>query len=187
MPNWCSNRIVITGPEEEVERLIEVVKGEESSFDFHRILPRPEILELDRPSEKEKEAAIEQTGFSGWYHWSVHNWGTKWNACDPKFEVEVESAVQKLARAVTKEGPQAIVRYDFDTAWSPSSPVIAKLSEMFPAVKIQHSYIEEGCFFSGLNHYERGMCTEENLLQDDIYSLSDWHEGFRPEPEEDEE
>ncbi len=57
-----------------------------------------------------------------WYSWSCENWGTKWNACETSIE-----------------GPTVY----FDTAWAPPVPVILKLSEMYPDVKIKHVYSEE--------------------------------------------
>ena len=61
-------------------------------------------------------------GYTDWYGWSVANWGTKWNAMD--------SSVSE----------NKIV---FDTAWSPASPVIAKLAGKFPDMTITHVWSDE--------------------------------------------
>ncbi len=58
----------------------------------------------------------------GWYNWNCENWGTKWNAYDCK---QIDGGVQ------------------FDTAWSAPRPVIEKLSQMFPDVKIEHLWADE--------------------------------------------
>jgi hypothetical protein len=45
MPNWCSNSVQVEGPADEVKRFKEFVAGDNGSFDFNRILPRPEIYD----------------------------------------------------------------------------------------------------------------------------------------------
>lgn len=43
MPNWCVNQVDINGNEQEIVRLIELVKGEEDGFDFANIVPPPDV------------------------------------------------------------------------------------------------------------------------------------------------
>ena len=64
MPNWCSNRAVITGP----APVIDEIKLELSQ-------DNPELLDWMVP----------QPNFAGdqdWYMWNVNNWGTKWDIND---------------------------------------------------------------------------------------------------------
>ena len=42
MPNWCVNQLDINGSEQEIVRLIELVKGDEDGFDFSKIVPIPD-------------------------------------------------------------------------------------------------------------------------------------------------
>ena len=58
-----------------------------------------------------------------WYEWSIREWGTKWNSYD-----------------FGEAGDNEI---SFNTAWSRPEPVIKKLSEMFPEIKIMHSWADE--------------------------------------------
>ena len=67
--------------------------------------------------------------------WCNENWGTKWNSCDTK---------------VHNDG------FTFMTAWSPCSPVIRKLAEMFPDARFEYEYDETGCAFCGHQIYEGG-------------------------------
>lgn len=65
---------------------------------------------------------LEKHGHQDWYSWSIANWGTKWNAY-----------------SVSDDGETIT----FDTAWSTPLPVIQKLSEMFPDVKITLKFADE--------------------------------------------
>jgi len=42
MPNWCVNQVDISGDEAEIVRLIALVKGSDSDFDFAKIVPPPD-------------------------------------------------------------------------------------------------------------------------------------------------
>lgn len=44
MPNDCGNRLKITGPKEAVERFVDTVQTNDSTFDFNEVLPMPEQL-----------------------------------------------------------------------------------------------------------------------------------------------
>jgi hypothetical protein len=64
VPNWCSNRAVITGP----SPVIDEIKQKLAQDD-------PELLAWMVP----------QPHFEGdqdWYMWNVNNWGTKWDISD---------------------------------------------------------------------------------------------------------
>lgn len=73
------------------------------------------------------KAAVEnklQYDATDWYDWSCSNWGTKWNAYG--FECGEEDN-----------------RLVFDTAWSPPTPVIKRLSELYPEVRLEHAWADE--------------------------------------------
>lgn len=65
----------------------------------------------------------EKYGFDNWYDWRNAHWGTKWNACESNYDEECESV-------------------HFDTAWSIPYPVIAKIADENPDVKLD-GYSEE--------------------------------------------
>ena len=65
----------------------------------------------------------EKYGAATWYGWSIRNWGTKWNA-----------------------GETVILDCDtiqFDTAWSNPAPIVQKLGELYPALRIEHWWADE--------------------------------------------
>lgn len=85
---------------------------------------------------------IQNYGHATWYDWCSANWNTKWNAYDNEIE-----------------GPDCI---KFSTAWANPEPVIRKLAEMYPEVKIEHWWADEdtGCN-TGYRIFEGGKETEE--------------------------
>lgn len=88
---------------------------------------------MNDASEPEKDKAYadgrqyvsnyEKYGAATWYGWSIRNWGTKWNA-----------------------GKTVILDRDtiqFDTAWSNPAPIVQKLGELYPALRIEHWWADE--------------------------------------------
>ena len=181
MPNYVTNILTINESEERVKEFLNAVKGEKSSFDFNKIIPMPEELDidsgssgesgmrfllgnksaLDRYGENMREKAIRLGakylvnialyGAKDWYDWRRVNWGTKWNACD-----------------IDVDGNQ--IR--FDTAWSAPEPVYRKIAEMFPDYNIEIVYADEDCGYNaGRFLIEDGECTlyEEEGGSDEAY------------------
>lgn len=70
-------------------------------------------------------------GYATWYEWSINNWGTKWNACDP---------------TVTTQKHE--VNFSFDTAWSYPEPIIVALSKKFPNAVFEIYAEEESMAFA---------------------------------------
>ena len=72
MPNWCSNRATITGPEPLIDEIKRKLTQDE-----------PELLAWMVP----------QPTFEGdqdWYMWNVNNWGTKWDITDVYIDDDAE-------------------------------------------------------------------------------------------------
>jgi hypothetical protein len=75
MPNWCSNKLEISG---DVEAFKTWLNGE--PFTFSKIKPTPE--------EAMKKNAFDD---GGWYNWRVENWGTKWDLEDVMINFDDEA------------------------------------------------------------------------------------------------
>lgn len=101
MPNYITNKLTILGEQEEILRLVDFVKSEQSIFDFNRIIPKPKEI-----SKSEDSSLI--------CEWNTKNWGTKWHAM--RFS-QSWSFDQRT--------------FHFETAWSPPLPIIKRLSELF--------------------------------------------------------
>ena len=88
MPNWCYNKLTITGPEADVRSFKEKAAGpcpwlkpdetEVEVLNFHSLVPVPdEVL----------QAGYEAAG----YDWERENWGCKWGADEPQILDEGET------------------------------------------------------------------------------------------------
>ena len=87
---------------------------------------------------------LEKYGCTDWYEWRLQNWGTKWNSCNT-FLCDDKKTIY------------------FDTAWSPSVPLVKKFAEKYPQLRITHDYAEEQiAFFCGKNEYQNGEVTCRN-------------------------
>jgi hypothetical protein len=133
MPNHCVSTLYITGKPKQLNKLMKQVQITESEateahpaspFSFHKIIPMPVDEERN------------------WYNWSINNWGTKWDMCDPY---------------ITDDWEQGSVHINFWTAWSPVHYVLLQLSKDNPKVKMTYKYYDEGGAFYGTYTYANGQ------------------------------
>lgn len=153
MPNHFENDLYIDGPKEKVSELLAFIGADktEPEFDFSAVIPYPQEYaqrDLDarnmNADEFEAKYGSHHDGFnSGGYEWRIENWGTRWGAYD----------VQRRDR----KGPCI----SFQTAWSPSIPIIAALHKRFPEVCLSLEYFECRGAFSGGVTYERAEYAED--------------------------
>lgn len=177
MPNHCENRLTLLGSESEVARCLEFIKGEplkdfdnspiDVLFDCGKVIPYPDNY---RKMDEEDEI-YHGAGFNaGGYQWCITNWGTKWGAYDTYL--------------VDRTPELAVI--EFNSAWSPPSPVVSKLAEFFPNLSITLEYEEPGCDFSGREEYADGALNYQVQGDFDEYPISD-HSWMHEDEEEEEE
>ena len=165
MPNWCDNTVSITGPEEVIKRLEEFVgrplvahdeKIDEPVFALANI--KPSTPDLDP-----KYALFPTSGQDDWWHNNVNSWGTKWDV---------------FGEGVHKSRDEGSVGYSFQSAWSPPTPVIERLAEIFPEVEIEFKYMETGCDFWGVETYENGELKSEEggSINHKAYEIMEYEE-----------
>lgn len=76
MPNWVYNALTIPVKDsQDAETVMARFAGENTSFSFMQIVPRPESEEAN------------------WYDWNLKNWGCKWDASDAAAEETAESTI----------------------------------------------------------------------------------------------
>jgi hypothetical protein len=194
MPNYVRTRLSFEGKEERIKELFNLVRTETVNeddtilFDFNKIIPMPSALDIlscsvgeqaaeyllykcgyrtskDRSIErmemlKEKSPEefdeaiklgkqylrnVADYGCATWYEWHIRNWGTKW----PAGEIVVnENSVE------------------FDTAWSFPTPIVLRLSELFPDINISYLYADEDCGYNtGRGKFVAGKCETEEYPQ----------------------
>src|SRR5690606_36773209 len=87
--------------------------------DFENVIPAPDDPEYrDGPLLE-----VAKESFKWWYRWNINIWGRKWNSF----------ACQRYALYV----------FIFETAWSPVSKIIARISKDFPDVRIKYTWADE--------------------------------------------
>ena len=124
--------------------------GDEINLKRVKILKAME-KEVTKSEIEEGEKALlneKMYGHKDWYNWSVDNWGTKWDACD----------------SVTNNDTENELHLGFDTAWSPPTPWLQKVTEKYKLLKFTLEYTEEGMGFEGKTFARNGEM-EDNCMQ----------------------
>lgn len=143
MPNWCTNRVHISGNEEIVQDFISFVKGtgEDGTFSFNAIIPTPQELidtEASFGSEEHQEkhaANKEKYGYAHWYDYQCDKWGTKWDVNDPDHFYDGGDYAE----------------WEFLTAWGPPEGIYNTLSTKYhnQDLSISWFYDEPGMQIAG--------------------------------------
>lgn len=149
MPNWCQNKLTVTGPKAMLDKFIadavdhrNVKNGDEpTELSLDKLYPTPTDNEIKNskkalPKNATKEQKLLAALFAGstpdWYTWRVTNWGTKWDV---------------TAQVINHE-PKKIV-YEFDSAWAPPIEAFKKISNDYPDLKFALNYREDGMGYRG--------------------------------------
>lgn len=174
MPNWCYNRMNVTGDRDSLVKLTEAITRqydpslaettmgvEQVDYDLSVLFPIPDELritamffstETDDPEYQELlkkyEANKEKYGYTTWYDWAIENWGTKWS---PRIE---EWTINDYSNG------SEIYAY-YETAWSPADGLIREVSKQFPTLLFTVSSDEEGRSFSCVMAFSKGEMVAE--------------------------
>ena len=109
MPNWTANNVLFVGERDRLETLKDMLKSKDNDFDFNNIVPMPKNIYRGSLGTVEEE----KYGKNNWYHWSIDNWGTKWNSVD-----------------TTVEENGSTLSYNFMTAWDCPREIVNALMRM---------------------------------------------------------
>jgi hypothetical protein len=178
MPNHVTNRLTITGTKEQVDAFEaafitpEPSDTEPCAWTFNHFTPMPPILRRvvetsgpvqvyeevaggpfgQRLATAEEIAEITATGYSGWYTWSVANWGTKWDAYSKSWERVSDTEALLI----------------FDTAWSTPDPVFAAMAvhNIIAPLHITIDAFDEGWNFAIEGEIQDGAYEGENVEAD---------------------
>ena len=179
MPNWCWNNLSVSGDEIQLREFVEkstINIEENDEFSFNGTYPMPKTLRITAGThlsfiEKIKRYInIKLYGHDNWYNWSIANWGTKWDACEPHID----------------NNDINFFSVSFDTAWGPPIEWINNIMQDFPDLCFELEYDEPGMCFGGLlqaqykvtwedAHWETNSasdCCEGEVEVDDDYEAT---------------
>ena len=187
MPNWCSNRLVVTGPTSTRKNFLHdcciAAAKSGSEFTFHMVLPMPKELEGTRSPRLNTADEIRKLA-------ADNNWPedvTKWhlvNALSPEDAAVLDGYKMRFgsdnwydwcnihwgtkwdAQNANINPYTSGITITFDTAWGPPVGVIHALAACYPKLKFRNTYRIEG--YSGkdvligdpseyVNHVDRFM------------------------------
>jgi hypothetical protein len=151
MPNWVYNHLTIEGSEEEIAKVKaqlgkpiqkryaedkEVTNYSNPIISFWNIIAPPDD-KLDEYFGTHGYANGEKQGQTeyNWYNFNNTKWGTKW-------DIAVRDSEQHSDTSLEEEHA-TVLRYRFNTAWSPPLPAIEELSLQYPKLEITLEYEEE--------------------------------------------
>jgi len=165
MANYCRHRLVIKGTPEEVERVVEEIRGRPGTpqelMDLNHIAPAPKSITrlqyfesldaLERAAESEtafedyrrrkaaaRSAAWVETGCENWGEWAQATWGSAGNVFDVEFSADEYGVIY------------------FSSLWSPVIPALCELSRAFPTITLGLSFAEEGGYYIGKGTIKNG-------------------------------
>jgi len=188
MPNWCANRIMISGDPARISQLASALK--EGKF-CSAVIPVPEDLHREGSStfggdqaelhEQVRQENLERHGFSNWYDFCTNRWGTKW-------EVQADEV------DLSEDGTE-LSAY-FESAWAPPLGVAEELYEQELSVTLD--YYEAGMGFVGQWRDGVDTCHQLDGLEsssvrmvigdemDDMWGISDNMAMWEEEQEQEE-
>lgn len=152
MPNHIKTELEFVGSKKDIARLYHFVqpssdirKHNRNGFSFERIVPLPRFKERYPKkwilTENDHVQPDEKKPWLNWYEARKSLWGTKWDAYDILWTDK-----RKI---------------EFSTAWHFAEPVVARLSKLFPSIKIRYKYASEDIGNNlGEGVYEGGENTE---------------------------
>lgn len=186
MPNHVTNTIRFNGSKEDVERIMAFVKSDESEFDFNKIIPMPEELNVESGSRGEDglEAYREYLRTGVQPKEITNKYGYKRTIEDETFELgkRYYDNIKKYGCTTwydwcwnnwgTKWNAYDIYVGDgeviFNTAWNAPENVIRKLSELFQNVEIEHDYADEDIGYN---------CGKLTYISGEQYDDTDFEDG----------
>ncbi len=175
MPNWCENKLNVSGNKSDIQKfkestLVKSEKGDELQFTMNLLYPTPpELLEQTAPNtwrgeetdtegklefEKKIEELKQKYGHTDWYDWRVDKWSTKWDAAD----------------TYVLDDTDEFFSIEYNTAWGPNIEWVKTIAKQFPELKFTLWFEEPGNGFCGV--YEV-TDEDEDLCEADL----EWIDG----------
>lgn len=142
MPNWCENRMSVSGSKEAVTKFVEMAKSDKDALSFVKFVPE----EWDNPDYQDASTSfceqLEPNPNFNWYRWRIDNWGVKWDCSDATVDV-------------VGGDEDTVAHFNFTTPWGAPDAFYKKIATMFPDLSFECYGYECGCdywyHFEGYN------------------------------------
>lgn len=149
MPDWCANRLTVTGDVDSMTRFVEAMRaatttGCNEAFTFSAILPPPWALSPAQLEHRRKSGENQEKmhidlcrayGATNLYDWKCLNWGVPHDAVNS-------------VRYSSDDGTRIV--YLFETQWFPPEYIIHLCAKMFPSLEFCLEYSIGGeCYENG--------------------------------------
>ena len=138
MPNWCENRIEVSGNVKVLKKFKASVKNEDTQLSLNSLVPL-------KDSDQDEN----------WDANRCDNWGTKW-------DVEASLDSSDLSNGDNYDGS---LRYGFMSAWSPPCEAFLTGSKKFKGVKFIIHYDEPGMCFKGVFICQDGKVLKDKYIE----------------------
>ena len=187
MPNWCQNRLIVTGPADELERFrLKAIGPSQNYNDFRNGAweafddIRVKAI-ISSPPELGESSDL---SFHALYPVPIEI------MCLPYDSVQAQKVTEKCgveyggvsgytwenrnwgvkwgSTSVCTYHEDDYLEYAFDTPWAPALPFFEKVAEDFPALEFTLKYSEPGMGFEGEAIYDEGQ-----LVSDDCWDLEE--------------
>lgn len=181
MPNWCQNRLELTGSKKQIQKIYQIIiKNSNKSLNLLKFLPLPDVApkgfeEADKSLQIISDESVPDWYKTNWYKYNIYFFGTKWIN-----DIDLTSNLK--APEQLNDDLYSLVLH-FETAWSPlNQNFIQKFCEKFH-VNLQLTFYEVGVGFFGAAIYKNGFYNElfEDIEFNEIDNVGiefeDWIEG----------
>lgn len=149
MPNWCSNSLSITGKDEDMKEILDLITVEDSFQILNKLYPTPEELEIGNvpmvPNEQ-MEKNKEKYGYNSWYDWRIDKWGCKW----PESYLHLSQSYTVNSKNI------GTIAFEFETPWGPPTNAFDYIAEKYPKILFCLYYEEPGMGFCGKSIWADG-------------------------------
>jgi hypothetical protein len=176
MPNHTANNFTVSGPIEDIRRLIANAKDGDTELSFNKLVPMPEEIrgtsspvriqtqqEIDEVWEKWNKSKAEGTLSSyekdkpfglgmtrTQYDDLIAKYGcADWHDWAIRNWGTKWSAYDVTKWSINEDGANSSATIYYDTAWSPASIFWLKVSQDYPALEFFHEFADEGGGFLG--------------------------------------
>lgn len=160
MPNWCDNKLTVTGDAESLQQFVAAITNADESISILKnLVPFPTELEGEDITDKDGNVfgrAFTDEGYS----WCLRNWGTKWGDCETEITVNDDYLV-----------------IEYQTAWSPALEGLERISRLFPTLTFQTDWVEEGVQSIGAASFENGRTSVYDVPESDFPSWEQDEDG----------